>query len=157
MKLFGRTGGYWVFWTGFCYLVTGVTCAVYFKEVPPDLIQIIWIAAMALPFTLPALGRWLNMDINWDKNMFKWFNKSDKPNNVIPFPEPKAVPYIEPPKEPEKPAVTYYRLGITNNSRVSFQMGYSEITMNADGIDNLIKQLTVFRDQISKYEEEEQE
>jgi hypothetical protein len=87
--------------------------------------------------------------------MFNWFGKKDKePSNVVPFPEqPKTVPYIEPPKESEKPAVTYYRLGITNNSRVSFQMGYSEITMNADGVDNMIKQLQVFRDQIREYEE----
>lgn len=86
--------------------------------------------------------------------MFNLFGKKDKtPSNVVPFPESKTVPYIDPPKEPEKPAVTYYRLGITDNGRVSFQMGYSEITMNADGIDNMIKQLQVFRDQIREYEE----
>lgn len=86
--------------------------------------------------------------------MFNWFKKKDA-GNVIKFPEPKAVPYVEPPKEPEKPATTYYRLGITNNSRVSFQMGYSEITMNADGVNNMIKQLEVFRDQIMEYEEQD--
>ena len=84
--------------------------------------------------------------------MFDWFKKRDY-SNVIKFPEPKAVPYVEPPKE-EKPAITYYRLGITDNSRVSFQMGYSEITMNADGVDNMIRQLQVFRDQIREYEEQ---
>jgi hypothetical protein len=85
--------------------------------------------------------------------MFDWFKK-DKPNNVIKFPEPRVypdMPKVEPPKE-EKPATTYYRLGITNNGRVSFQMGYSEITMNAEGINNMIAQLEVFRDQILEYE-----
>ena len=79
--------------------------------------------------------------------MFDWFKK-DKTSNVIPFPE-KKEDYITPSlAEDQKPAVTFYRLGITNNNRVSLQMGYSEITMNADGVNNLIKQLEVFRDQL---------
>jgi hypothetical protein len=85
--------------------------------------------------------------------IFDWFKKKDY-NNVVPFPKPEGVPYVEPPPAPEKPPTTYYRLGITNNSRVSFQMGYSEITMNADGVDNMIKQLQVFRDQVREYEEQ---
>ena len=93
--------------------------------------------------------------------MFDWFKKKDKePSNVIPFPDHRdygvddkqALPL---PKEPEKPAVTYYRLGLTDNNRVSFQMGYSEITMNAAGIDNLIKQLELFRDQLQHESDEE--
>lgn len=70
-------------------------------------------------------------------------------SKVIPFPVPEVVP----PKE-EKPAMTYYRLGITNTNRVSFAMGYSEITLNAAGIDNLIKQLELFRDQLQEEDEE---
>jgi hypothetical protein len=70
-------------------------------------------------------------------------------SKVVPFPELKAVP----PKE-EKPAMTYYRLGMTNNNRVSFAMGYSEITLNAGGIDNLIKQLELFRDQLQEENDE---
>ena len=85
--------------------------------------------------------------------MFDWFKKRDY-TNVVKFPEPpKAVPYIEPPKEPEKPATVYYRLGIASNSRVAFSMGMSEITMNVDGINNMIKQLECFRDQIAEYED----
>ena len=83
----------------------------------------------------------------------------DEASNVYQLPKPKAVPpmpEVAPPKE-EKPVTTYYRLGITNNSRVSFQMGYSEITMNAEGIDNMIRQLEVFRDQIREYEEHDNE
>lgn len=84
--------------------------------------------------------------------MFDWFKKRDY-TNVVKFPEqPKAVPYIEP---TEKPAVTYYRLGITDNSRVSLAMGYSEITMNVAGVNNMIKQLELFRDQIAEYEEDD--
>ena len=42
---------------------------------------------------------------------------------------------------------------MTNNNRVSFAMGYSEITLNAGGIDNLIKQLELFRDQLQEEDE----
>lgn len=90
--------------------------------------------------------------------MFDWFKKKDK-SNVVKFPESSEETYptyIEPPKT-ETPAITYYRLGITDNSRVSLQMGYSEITMNVAGINNMIKQLEVFRDQIAGYESNEEE
>jgi hypothetical protein len=43
---------------------------------------------------------------------------------------------------------------MTNNNRVSFAMGYSEITLNAGGIDNLIKQLELFRDQLQEENDE---
>jgi hypothetical protein len=80
--------------------------------------------------------------------MFDWFKKRDY-SNVVNFPKPEAVPYIEPPAETEKPATVYYRIGVTDNNRVSFQMGYSEITMTQSGVNNLIKQLEVFRDQLT--------
>ena len=73
------------------------------------------------------------------------------PKNVIKFPEPKTVPYVEP---PEKPATVFYRLGVTDNNRISLQIGYSEITMNAAGVDNLIKQLQVFRDQLREEQDD---
>ena len=156
MKLFGRTGGYYLFWTGAVYLIVGIASAFFFKEFPKEIIQIAWISVLALPFTYPPLGRYFNLDIEWDRKMFDWFKSREERakdyDNVVKFPKPEAVPYVAPPAEPEKPATTYYRLGITNNSRVSFQMGYSEITMNAEGIDNMIKQLEVFRDQIREYE-----
>lgn len=103
--------------------------------------------------------------------MFDWFDKTFRRreyptdtrtdmekigadmSKVIPFPEKTPpVPEVQPPKE--KPAQTYYRLGMTDTGRVSFQMGYSEITLNRQGIDNLIKQLEVFRDQLEDQEEE---
>ncbi len=86
--------------------------------------------------------------------MFDWFKKDKTTDNVVKFPEPKAVPpvpYVEP---PEKPATTYYRIGLTDNNRISFQMGYSEITMNQAGVDNLIQQLQVFRNQLEEVEDD---
>ena len=85
--------------------------------------------------------------------MFDWFKKRDY-SNVVKFPEPKAVPYVEPPVEPEKPAHTFYRLGLTDNNRVSLVMGYSEITMNAAGVDSMIKLLETYRDMLHEETEE---
>jgi hypothetical protein len=73
-------------------------------------------------------------------------------SKVIQFPELKSAP--PPMPEVEKPAHTYYRLGLTDNNRVSLVMGYSEVTFNAKGVDNLIAQLEVFRDQLDKDEAE---
>jgi hypothetical protein len=75
--------------------------------------------------------------------MFDWFKKPDY-TNVVKFPAP--IP-LDPPAE--KPAMTYYRLGITDNNRVSFSMGYSEITLNKLGVEHMIQQLQVFRDQLT--------
>lgn len=158
-KFFGRSGGYWMFWTGAIYLAIGLPVAVYYKDIRPELVQLVWLLALSMPFIFPPFGRWLNMSINWDKNMFDFFRRRtakdylEEASNVYNLPPPKAVPYVEPPKAPEKPAMTYYRLGITDNSRVSLQMGHSEITMNAAGINNMIKQLECFRDQIAEYED----
>ena len=85
--------------------------------------------------------------------MFDWFKKNKDSGNVVPFPEPRQVPpmpEVQPPAE--KPAQTYYRLGITDNNRVSFQMGYSEITMNVAGVNMMIRQLETFRDLLEKEE-----
>ena len=63
-----------------------------------------------------------------------------------------------PPPEPEKekPAHTYYRLGLTDNNRVSLSMGYAEITMNAAGIDGMIKLLLAYKEQLKEMEAEEE-
>jgi hypothetical protein len=82
--------------------------------------------------------------------MFDWFKKREY-SNVVKFPETPKVPYIVPPAppEPEQPAKIFYRLGVTDNNRVAFSMGMSEITMTRLGVQNLIEQLQVFRDQIT--------
>lgn len=84
--------------------------------------------------------------------MFDWFkgDKDKEPSNVLKFPDPKEtakMPYVEPPKK-EEPATVYYRFGITDKNRLAFQMGYSEITMNKEGVRNLIDQLTFFMNQL---------
>lgn len=154
MKLFGRTSGYYLFWTSFVYFWVGMYLA-FTHVAHTEYASLGFVLALSVPLLCPPVARYFNME----PIMFNWFGKKDKtPSNVVPFPEPKAVPpmpYVEPPKEPEKPATTYYRLGLTSNNRVSFSMGYSEITMNAAGIDNMIKQLECFRDQLRDQEDEE--
>lgn len=90
--------------------------------------------------------------------MFDFFRfrkniENQENSNVVKFPQPDAVPYVEPPKEKEKPATVYYRLGVTDNNRVAFNMGYSEITMNRQGVQNMIEQLTFFMNQLEDDDE----
>ena len=83
--------------------------------------------------------------------MFDWFKKSTD-SNVVKFPDPKAVPYIEPPaKEP----VTYYSIGPTDNNRINFRMGYSSITMNKAGAQSLIDLISVAMNNLSDEDDEE--
>lgn len=83
--------------------------------------------------------------------MFDWFKKKsdDLPSNVVPFPESKIPTTPTPTPEPEKPSTIFYRFGITDNNRLAFQMGYSEITMNKAGVQNLIDQLEFFKEKLS--------
>lgn len=88
--------------------------------------------------------------------MFDWFRNYRKSegsiaedmNNVISFPELKSV--LPPAPEPEKPTTVFYRLGVTDNNRLAFNMGYSEIIMTREGVQGMIDQLTFFRDQLTE-------
>ena len=83
--------------------------------------------------------------------MFDWFKKREY-SNVVKFPEPKAVPFVEPtPKE--KDPTTYYSIGHTDDNRVTLRMGYSTLTMNYDGVQNLIDQLELYQTQLRGDEE----
>ena len=72
---------------------------------------------------------------------------------------PEQKPMWSCPPEPapkEKGATVFYRFGVTDKNRVAFQMGYNEITMNRQGCQNLIDQLTFFMNQLEDdYVEEE--
>lgn len=148
MKLFERHGGYWLFWGSAIYLAVGLYCAVYYKDIPTAAIQLPWLFVIAGPLLFPPLGRWLNMSVDWDRKMFNWFKGKNEHSNVVPFPSGTKTEESPPEAPKEKPANTFYRLGLTDNQRVSLQMGYSEITMSRQGVDNFIRQLEVFRDQL---------
>jgi len=82
--------------------------------------------------------------------MFDWFKKPDY-SNVVKFPEQIKVPtpYIEPPNKEQE----YYSIGVTSENRITFKTGTSTLTMNREGVENLIQQLAVFRDQIKEEQE----
>lgn len=155
--LFGRTGGYYLFWCSAIYLVVGLYCALYYKEIRTEFIQMIWISALALPFAVPPVGRYFNLDVTWDQKMFNMFKKKEATNNVVPFPK-QETEYGggdgggSVPPESKKPPVTFYTLGMTSENRLEFKMGYSAITMNYGGVTNLIEQLETFKKQLAQYE-----
>jgi hypothetical protein len=74
-------------------------------------------------------------------------------SKVVPFPERKAVPAPEP--EPEKPGRVFYRLGLSDNNRVSLSMYYGEILMNGPGVQSLIDQLEFYKSQLAIDEDDE--
>lgn len=147
-KLFGFSGGHWIFYISSAYFVVGMW-SIYKGA---DLVWLgpLYVLFLAMPFWFPPLGRSMNLDVTWDIKMFDWFKKKDQqPSNVVKFPEPKAVPpmpEVEPPKE--EPSTIFYRFGVTNNNRLALQMGYSEITMSKQGVQNLIDQLEFFKNQL---------
>jgi len=141
MKLFGRTSGYYLFWTGFVYFWLGMYLA-FTQSGLTEFATLGFVLALSVPLWCPPVARHFNME----PLMFDFFKKREY-SNVVPFPEPKAVPYIEPlPTKPEPK--TYYTFGLTNDNRVSFTMGYTTLTMNEVGIQQLIDQLEFFQSQL---------
>lgn len=148
MPLFGRTSGYYLFWTGFVYFWTGLYLALEYSGIA-HYATMTWLFVVSIPLWCPPVARYFNME----SLMFDLFRRKtakeymDESSNVYNLPKPKLV---EPPPEPKKeePAKTFYRLGLTDNNRVSFQMGYSEITMNHAGCQQMIDQLVFFQSQL---------
>lgn len=144
MKLFERHGGYWLFWVSLVYCIVAVSCVIWYPNVSIPIVQLVWIVVLSLPLYFPPFGRWLNLDIEWDRKMFDWFNEKKYPK-AADAPEYKETVKEKAPKEPK--AQTMYSIGLTDNNRVSLKMGYTEITMNPQGVQNLIDQLELFKKQ----------
>jgi hypothetical protein len=81
--------------------------------------------------------------------IFDWFKKRDY-SNVIPFLEVKT-PYVEPPKEKD-PSI-HYTIGHTDDNRIAFRIGHSTLTMNHQGAQQLIDQLTLYQSQLHTEQE----
>jgi len=145
MKWFERTGGYWLFWWSAVYFVIGMLDLFVLKTDLFPLTQLAWLCIIALPLVCNPLARWLNMKEN---TMFDLFKKNKMPANVVPFPAPRAVAPVEPPAPPEKDPTTYYSIGHTDDNRVTLRMGYTTLTMNSAGVQNLIDQLELYQSQL---------
>ncbi len=155
MKLFGRTGGYYLFWTGFVYFCVGMYLA-FTHAARPEIATAIWIFMLTLPFVFPPLGRYFNIDVEWDRKVMGFFSflgfqkMVEDTSKVLDFPKLQSVPKmpeVTPPKK-EEPAKIFYRLGLTDNNRVAFSMGYSEILMAREGCQQMIDQLKFFQSQL---------
>ena len=81
--------------------------------------------------------------------MFDWFKKNT--DNVVKFP----TDYVAPPPR-EEPAKVFYRIGVTDQNLIAFSMGMMEITMTRAGVQSLIEQLQVFRDQLTDEEADDE-
>jgi hypothetical protein len=150
MKLFERSGGHWLFWSGFTYL--SLTALVAFSPYSDYtmLVQLVWLVMVALPLVCNPLALWLNMKEN---NMFDLFKKNKMPKNVVPFPAPKTVAPIEPPAPKEKDPAIHYTIGHTDDNRVAFRLGYSTLMMNYQGVQTLIDQLELYQNQLHQEQE----
>jgi hypothetical protein len=84
--------------------------------------------------------------------MFDWFKNSEHKNVVsLPFPKPVIVPYVEPPKQEKEQE--YYSIGVTSEGKMTFKTGVTTLTMTRKGCEDLIEQLTVFKNQMHQEEE----
>jgi len=149
MKLFERSSGYWLFWWSAVYFIIGMIDLFVLKRDLFPLTQIVWLCIIALPLVCNPLARWLNMKEN---HMFDWMKKNKMPENVVPFPTP-APKLVEPPTPKEKDPATYYSIGHTDDNRVTMKMGYTTLTMNYQGVQNLIDQLSLYQSKLYKEEE----
>jgi hypothetical protein len=76
-------------------------------------------------------------------SLLTWLGFGQAVKEGVEASEPTA-----PKKLAEKPEVTYYSLGLTDRNRISLRIGYSEVTMNSVGVQNLINQLELYKSQI---------
>lgn len=65
MKLFGRTGGYYLFWTGFVYFFTGMVNIFVYEFTRSEFIQMAWIIVLIIPLTVKPVADYFNMRRFW--------------------------------------------------------------------------------------------
>jgi hypothetical protein len=152
MTLFGRTGGYYLFWTGFVYFWVGMYL-IFTGYEHPEFATLGFILALSVPLWCPPVARHFNME----PLMFDWFNKDKTPSNILQFPKTKETPYVEPPELEKRSPTIHYTIGHTDDNRVVFKMGYSTLTMNHVGVQHLIDQLELYKSQLYKEEVDEEE
>jgi hypothetical protein len=152
MKLFGRTGGYYLFWTGISYFTISVICAIWLKEIPVHYITMSWLLVLAVPLFVPPVGRYFGMtpffgeDSMWRKREIGDRVSKDIDNNVVKFPEIRPdLKLVEPPKDMIDVTRPPYTIGINESGNVQFSMktdyGNTTLTMNDEGVIGLIEDL----------------
>jgi hypothetical protein len=154
MKLFGRTGGYYLFWSGFLYIVASIICINMFPGLPQVFVQLGWVTALMLPLTVPQIGRYFNMptlgDVMWRKREIGDKVANDiEDANVLQFPEVKKIPpmpTVAPPTNELDVAQPPYTIGKNDSGNIQFRMrtdyGSTWLTMNDEGVISLIEDLS---------------
>ena len=67
MKLFARSGGYWLFWISAVYLTLGMLDVFgHIKFVPDPWLQVTYVLALSLPLWIKPLARYFNMKCIWE-------------------------------------------------------------------------------------------
>ena len=152
MKLFGRTSGYYLFWTGFVYFWVGMYLA-FTHTAPTEFATLGFVLALSVPLWCPPVARHFNME----PIMFDWFKKPDYSNVVPMFPD--QIPFDEapPPAPKEKDPAIHYTIGHTDDNRIAFRIGYSTLTMNYVGVQQLIDQLELYQSQLSSNDPRDEE
>jgi hypothetical protein len=69
---------------------------------------------------------------------------------VLQFPELKTPPMPEVAQPKEESGRVFYRLGLTENNRVALSMYYGEVSMNCEGVQNLIDQLEFYKSMLKE-------
>ena len=154
MKLFGRSGGYYLFWTGAIYFAVGMYCIFVDHFVPVLTAQLVWVAMLLVPLVIPQVGRYFNMHTFWEMDMFGWrkrqiADKVDADINDTVLPEPIVIPPMTAVAEPK--ADTFdnsdasYTIGVNQAGntqlRVKLDYGSATLTMAPAGVRSLIRQL----------------
>lgn len=164
MKLFGRSGGYWLFWTGFIYFVASIVHLTWFKDdIRQEYITLTWLLLMALPLFVPQLRDYLNMAPFFDRtDMWRKREIGDKvskdidDSNVLNFPNKPDLKVVEPPKDTLNVTRPPYTLGVNEAGNVQFSMktdyGSTSLTMNDEGVIGLIEDLAHYIRQDYKVE-----
>jgi len=148
MKLFGRSSGYYLFWTGFVYFSVSIyLTATHIAD--PTIATLVFLLVVSVPLWCPPVARHFNME----PLMFDFFRKNKMPENVVPFPALKAVEPVEPPAPKTKDPAIHYTLGHTDDNRVAFRLGYSTLMMNYQGVQTLIDQLEFYQSQLHQEQE----
>ena len=66
MKLFGRTGGYYLFWASFVYFFTGMFNIFVYEFTRVEYIQVVWLLVLMLPLVVKPVARYFNMRLLWE-------------------------------------------------------------------------------------------
>ena len=141
MKLFGRSSGYYLFWTGFVYFWVGMYLA-FTHTGYSEYATLGFVLVLSVPLWCPPVARHFNME----PLMFDFFKKPDynKADNVYSLPLPKTVPlvpYIEPPKGKEHYRVGFDDQGMTTLTLMADHGATMTLSMNQESCEHLISML----------------